>query len=154
MRLTLLRHGLAVDREDWTGPDPLRPLTSAGQVRTRDVCRALRRLIRAERILHSPWLRAAQTAEIAARVWDLPTEEVPWLAGELFAPVATIAKLPPGDLVLVGHEPDLGALCGALMGAGPVALKKAGVAILEGKPHPGGMVLTALLSPKVVLGIH
>ena len=47
MRLVLLRHGPAVDRAEWSGPDPLRPLTAAGRERTRRVVRAVAPLMRA-----------------------------------------------------------------------------------------------------------
>lgn len=154
MRLILMRHGLAVDREDWDGPDADRPLTATGQTRTRAVCRSLRRVVRAERILHSPWTRAVETAVIAGQVWNLPLKEVPWLAGDMLGPIDTISRIPAGDLILVGHEPDLGALCGALIGAPPLPLKKAGIAILEGTPHPGGMVLNALIPPRIALDME
>ncbi len=56
-------------------------------------------------------------------------------------------------MVLVGHEPDLGELAGVLLGAPALALRKAGCAWLRGEPEPGGMVLRALLSPKIVLAL-
>ena len=153
MRLVLLRHGRAVDRADWSGPDPLRPLTGEGRRRTRRMVRAVAHLmVGISAIWTSPWVRARSTARLAARAWDLPLEEQGWLAGGLQGAGDRLALLPRHDVVLVGHEPDLGELVAALTGGPVVPLKKAGLAILEGTPVGGGMVLRLLLTPQAVLG--
>ena len=58
----------------------------------------------------------------------------------------------PERLMLVGHEPDCGAIISALVGdqAGDCKLKKAGVAALTGDFKPGGMVLGWKVAPKDV----
>lgn len=63
-----------------------------------------------------------------------------------------LSHLPGGDTVLVGHEPDLGELIGVLIGAPPIPLRKAGIAVLEGEPAAGGMTLQLLLTPRAALG--
>lgn len=151
MRLILLRHADAIDREAWHGEDADRPLTRDGAKRLKGVLKALRPLVDADEILTSPWLRARATAELAASVWNLPLREADWLAGGAADAAEGIAELRAlGEPVLVGHEPDLGELIGALIGAKAVPLKKAGVAVLEGEAAPGGMRIVAVLSPKVV----
>lgn len=44
MDCLLFRHGIAVDREDWDGPEPERPLTAKGAERTRQAAKGLARL--------------------------------------------------------------------------------------------------------------
>ena len=160
MRLTFLRHGKAVDRALWHERDADRPLTAEGQDQLRELSRLLRPVVRAGLICTSPWRRARETAEIFAAAWELPLRECAWLAGEA-APAAQWAEElnPTLDTMLVGHEPDLGIAAAWLCGFGPSAgisslpLKKAGVAILDGLPRPGGMQLMALLPPKTVAAI-
>src|SRR2546425_3909454 len=68
MELIFLRHGLAVDKEEWKGEDEARPLTAEGVERTKEVVRGLRALkVCPDVILSSPLLRARETAEIAKK---------------------------------------------------------------------------------------
>lgn len=155
MELLVIRHAIAVDRtEDVADAD--RPLTDRGRRRFREVVSGLRAVgLRVELVLSSPWLRAAQTAELLAPITLdhaaprasalLAAEPGPELIAELAATGAT-------RLAVVGHEPWLGELVASLTSGEPrhgeaVPLKKGGVAILEGAPTPGGMVLRALLPP-------
>lgn len=101
----------------------------------------------------SPWTRATATARIAAKAWDMPLEEHAWLAGGLLGAGDRLALLPRHDTILVGHEPDFGELIAALTGGPIVPLKKAGLAVLEGSPWGGGMVLKLLLTPAAVLDL-
>ncbi len=154
MRLLLLRHGRAIEREDWIGLDALRPLTRVGRRRTRDVVRAAAPLVTGfAAVWTSPWRRAHQTARLAATAWGLPLEELPWLAGDGPGAGDLLPDLPREDTVLVGHEPNLGELLGVLVGGPPVALKKAGLALLCGEPVAGGMTLSLLLPPRALLAL-
>lgn len=155
MRLTILRHATAVDREDWDGDDADRPLTKRGAERCAEALDRCRPLVRAVEIWTSPWLRARQTAELAASAWKLPLREKAWLAGGAATPVEGMRRIDPAvDAVLVGHEPDLGVLIAYLVGARrPVALKKSGIAVLDGDARAGGMELRLLIAPKQVLAI-
>ena len=151
MRLTLLRHGVAVDREDWQGADSERILTKDGIEEATRVLKLVRNRIKAVEIWTSPWLRARQTAELASGIWKLPLREIDWLAGDAVPTAERASRLQAHtDVVLVGHEPDLGDLVRFLCGA-RVTLKKSGLAVLKGEPRQGEMSLHCLLNPKLAL---
>jgi phosphohistidine phosphatase len=151
MRLTLLRHGKAVEREEWQGDDAERPLTKDGIQQTTRVLKRARGLVKAVEIWTSPWLRARHTAELASGIWKLPLREMDWLAAGA-VPAAERASRLQGhtDVVLVGHEPDLSELAKFLCGA-RLELKKSGLVFLDGEPRQGAMDLRGLLAPKMVL---
>lgn len=154
MILTLIRHGKAVEREAWHGDDADRPLTREGHAQMRAALRALTDVVKAEEIWTSPWKRARQTAELAAELWDLPLAECDWLAGEATEiPDWGRSLRGSSEVVLVGHEPDLGRFLGLMLGGRPMPLKKGGIAILEGMPRPGQMELRLLLGPKQAIAI-
>jgi len=159
MRLYVMRHGIAFEREAWQGEEVARPLTAEGKERTRAVLEALRskNRLKLDAVWTSPLTRALQTAEIAGKVLAAPVGVVGALACGADLPVLQtvfLKKAPlPERLMLVGHEPDCGALIAALVGDpnGDYALKKAGVAALKGEFKAGGMVLKWKLAPKDVL---
>jgi phosphohistidine phosphatase len=149
MRLYLLRHGPAADRNAFPGPDPDRPLTSEGRKQVRTVARALRSLdLEIDRILSSPYTRARDTAAIVAHTLDL--DQHPEFSDALCADVAALTLLAaltrlrprPDNLLLVGHEPQLSQFASLLLSGQPdlnLTLKKAGLACLavsRFKPHP------------------
>ncbi len=154
MHLLLLRHAPAVDQAEWSADDRERPLTNSGIARLRLVCKALRSTITVTELWTSPWLRARQTAEIAAEIWQLPLREQAWLAGGAMGPAERAMVLDPLlDVGLIGHEPDLSMFAGYLLGAQPLTFRKAGVAVLQGEPNEGGMTLQLWLAPKQLLQI-
>ena len=148
--LLLLRHGIAEARGGAT-PDALRALTPAGIRRTRAVLQRLALLdLRAERMISSPLLRARQTAELAvaaglAAGFSSDASLAP--GGD---PLALVAACEVEQLLLVGHEPDLGALACRLLGApaGALSLRKAGLAVIRLGP---AVSLRLLLAPRVLL---
>jgi phosphohistidine phosphatase len=151
MRLTLLRHGPAVERDAWTGADADRPLTEDGSRRTQAMLTSCASLVKADRLWVSPYLRARSTADLATKTWRLRAEDMPWLVPGAATAAQRLAHLAgAGDVVLVGHEPDLGELIGAALGGPAIPLAKAGFAVLEGEPVAGGMALRLLLTPKAV----
>ena len=109
--------------------------------------------LRCDRLYHSPWRRAVETAELLAPVLDGEAISNPALAQpprpDLLATIA-------GERVaLVGHQPWTGALVawlttGALDDGSTFAFKRGGVAWLEGQPQPGQMALRAFLPTKVL----
>ena len=67
MNCYFLRHGIAVEPDEWTGRDFDRPLTDDGIERMKFEARAIAALsLQLDVIVTSPLLRARQTAEIVA----------------------------------------------------------------------------------------
>ncbi len=150
VELVLLRHGIAEPRQ--AGHDhPERSLTEVGRQRTQLVMAALvRRGLRLDRLLTSPYLRALQTAELALEAGLAQGLAV----DERLQPGGALEMLLPafdGRLGLVGHEPDLGDLACALLGCAPgsLALKKAGV--LQLCRSAGQWQLQTLLRPALLI---
>ncbi len=132
MRLYLLRHGEA-DWPDWEGEDDDRPLTKAGRKEMHQVGRFLVRLkAKVGVVLASPLPRATQTADIAAEHLKVRVREEQLLApGFKAADLTRIQrKYPQQVLMLVGHEPDLSEVVGALTG-GKIKMPKAGLALVD-----------------------
>lgn len=153
MRLYVIRHAIAEPR---TGKmkDEDRALTLRGRKRFQREVKALDRLgVRFDRLLTSPWTRAAETAEFLR----------PLLMGEsartdaLTQPPsdALLDKLAGESVAVIGHQPWLTELVAWLVFGSKefgkaIDLKKGGVIVLEGVPAPGGMVLEQQLTPKVL----
>jgi phosphohistidine phosphatase len=152
MKLFLVRHAIAEDAAP-NGSDDERPLSVRGIEQFKGVVRGLRQLdLRLDRLYHSPKLRAVQTAELLVPVLEGETVVTPLLAAD---PGPELLKTLTGESVaLVGHEPWLSGLCAWLltgrMEGGPFPFKKGGVALLEGSPRPGGMVLRGFWAPRVL----
>lgn len=153
MDLFVVRHAVAVP---WSSEldDRSRPLTDKGRARFRRCVKGLEVLgVRFDRLLHSPLLRAVQTAEELAQLLDGESVVTPHLAAPP-AP-ALLAELAGAESpALVGHEPWVSALTAALLGAGDgtaVAFKKGAVAWLQGDPEPRAMQLVAFLPPRVLV---
>jgi phosphohistidine phosphatase len=149
MLLALIRHAIAEDGDD----DFARPLSTKGKKRFREVVRGLESLgLSFTRVVHSPTLRALETAELLAPITEGLLEATRLLA---VAPSPELlALLSGGPVALVGHEPHLSALvawltCGSTERASAFTMKKGAVALLEGTPTPGGMSLVALIPPRL-----
>ncbi len=154
----MIRHAIAVERSPEM-VDGERPLTDRGRRRFKQVVRGLRTLdLRLDRILSSPWRRAAETADLALPLLRAggSASVCPHLCtsprAELLSAVAE-AAVP--RVAVIGHEPWLGELIALLTTGEPrhgetIPLKKGGIAVLEGAPTPGGMSLRALLPPRVL----
>jgi|SRR5277367_4669740 len=142
MNIYILRHGIAVEREDWKSKDDsLRPLTREGEKQLKQISRALKKMdLEFDLILSSPYERAKKTAEIVA-------DKLKWqkrlkFSGELKSEgdaeklISGINRLKPQpeNLLLVGHEPYLSRLISQLVsGNTEVAMdfKKAGLCKLK-----------------------
>ena len=153
MELLVIRHAIAVPGSMILA-DAERPLSPQGRERFTQAVMGLQRLgVRCDRLYHSPWRRAVETAELLG----------PVLAGEAVCSPA-LARPPSQALLdamvgqrvaLVGHQPWLGELVtwlitGAQSDGSGFVLKRGGVACLEGRPKPGRMVLRAFLPPRVL----
>jgi phosphohistidine phosphatase len=163
VHLLLVRHAIAGERTDWAGtgrPDHERPLTPKGRERMERVAAGLVRIFpRLDRIATSPFLRAAQTAEILARAYpEADLAEVPALAsgGALEDVVSWIAAAASAKrLALVGHEPDLGRLAAFLLAGRPtpaLPLRKGGACLLRvrGEPKRAEAELEWFLTPALL----
>lgn len=140
MLLYLVRHGIAVDREDpKCPPDPERPLTPKGMKRSHAAALGLRAMqIKPDIVLTSPWLRAAQTAEIFCEVMGISSKKIVRLdalkgtssPAEL---LRELSKLKAKEVMCFGHEPHLHLVIGQILHTGVqiTELKKAGVACLD-----------------------
>ncbi len=159
MEIWLLRHASAEDRSE-SGRDADRTLTEDGHKRAREVARGLAELEPGiELVLTSPYARARQTADPVARALRLadriretqalePSSDPEEILDELRAEKVTA-------VLLVGHEPHLGALLGRLVYGRPgleIAMRKAAVARLLWS-GAGAATLRALLPSKVLARI-
>jgi phosphohistidine phosphatase len=153
MQLFLVRHAPALPRAAGGG-DAARPLSPEGRSGFARSVRGLERLgLRFDRLYHSPWLRAVQTADALMSLVDGESVVCPELAR---APSAELLSCVRGERVaLVGHEPWLSALCawlvlGSSANGSRLVVKKGGVVRLQGRLAPSGMELLALLPPKAL----
>lgn len=134
--LYLLRHG---DAEDGSGDDAGRCLTAKGERQAQAAGRALATHgTEIDACLTSPRVRAAETARLACEPLGVEPEVAAELQGGHFDPAALVAGR--GDVLLVGHEPDLSAAIASLTGAN-TKMRKGGLAIVD------GTTLIALLRP-------
>jgi phosphohistidine phosphatase len=155
MKILLIRHARAEPRSR-RKDDSTRALTRRGTQRQIECASGLRELGRAPGlVLHSPWLRAAQTAALLAHAGE-PVEAH---AGLARAPderlCEELAARGADELWCVGHEPWLSELACLLCGlprerAAVLELKKSGVLWLEGDGRTGEFAIRALLGPRLL----
>lgn len=144
MDLYVVRHAVAVDRASFAGPDADRPLTPEGREKFAAVAEALARMgVRPARLWSSPLARAHQTARILMEALDVSRlEETEALAcgARPKRVLELVSAAGDGPAVVVGHEPDVGQLVAAAIGAkSPLPLQKGAVAGLsfDDAPKPG-----------------
>lgn len=126
-----MRHGHALSaREAGVAMDSQRPLSPRGE---KEVLSAAAHLnasgFAPELIISSPFLRAARTAELTASVFPAAARETAAALSE--GPVSAIVDLLDSldraeRVLLVGHQPLLGAAAGHLSGDAPFDLPPAG----------------------------
>ncbi|MGZ8621319.1 MAG: SixA phosphatase family protein [Solirubrobacterales bacterium] len=134
----LLRHG---DAEDGAGKaDADRELTRKGERQSRDAGRAMAALgVQLDACISSPRVRALGTARLACESLGVDAETDERLQGGDFDPLELAAGR--GEVLLVGHEPDLSRAVAAVTGS-RVKMKKGGLAAIDDQ------LLHALLRPK------
>ena len=123
MRVLIVRHALAGTREAFAHsgqPDAERPVTAEGKKKMRRAARGLRRLAPdIDRLVTSPYRRAAQTARIVARAYGrLEPVTLEHLVPDVEPPVVARwlrAQRGVGTVALVGHEPQLSTLASYLL---------------------------------------
>jgi phosphohistidine phosphatase len=159
MDLYLIRHAIAA--EPVAGQrDSERPLTARGRERFARAVHGMRELgITFGRVIHSPWKRAVQTAELLGPLNRGAFEASAALAAEpSSALLQVIAEAKVRSLALVGHQPwlaELGVwlLTGKRQRVEMLVIKRGGMAWLEGEPEPGRMQLRALWTPRSLRAI-
>ncbi len=161
MQLYIVRHGIAIDREDpKCPPEAERYLTEEGVERTKQVAKAVAALgIHADLIFSSPYVRATQTAAIFASELEYSKQKVrstdSLLPGaEPGAFLRELAREKDVSAVFCfGHAPHVDGLLAAAVGAPRhiTSMKKAGVALVELKRvSPANGQLVWLTTPKLI----
>ena len=156
MQIYIVRHGIAIDREDpKCPPDPDRYLTEDFDL----IVLATPLSATADLLMSSPYVRAMQTAEIFAAVLEYPKEKIrrtdlllPGSEASIF--YRELLKDKHSSTVFCfGHAPQLDDLIATGVGSKhPItSLKKAAVALLELKrvSPPSGQ-LVWLATPKML----
>jgi len=161
MQLYIVRHGIAIDREDpKCPPDPERYLTEEGVEKTAAVAKGVAALgVEGNLFLTSPYVRAVQTAEIFANALEYAKQRI--RRSDLLLPGAEPSHLfrdlarekQASSVFVFGHAPHLDDLIATALGAKKhlTSLKKAGVALIELKriSPPIGM-LAWVATPKLL----
>jgi len=161
MILYLVRHGIAIDREDPKCPaEAERYLTEEGLKKTRDVARGVASFVeKPDLFFSSPYVRAMQTAEIFCAALEFPKQKIRrtnfLLPGsEPAAFFRELAKHKDAESVFCfGHAPHMDELLAAAIGSrhDVTSLKKAGVGCLElRRITPPSGILLWLATPKLL----
>ena len=156
MQLYVIRHGIAGERAP-DSDDTARALTDEGHKKVKRVVKGLREVgIKFERILASPWVRAAETADLLAPLCEAPPLHTELLCQSPRAALLEMIAKHGTDTAIVGHEPWLGELVawlafGDTRHREALALKKGGFVWLEGNAIPGGMTLKAFVPPSFAI---
>ena len=161
MQLYVVRHGIAIDREDpKCPPEAERYLTEEGVEKTKQVANGLAALgVTGDLLVTSPYVRAVQTAEIFADALDYSRQRI--RRNELLLPGSEptllfrelVRERQASSVFLFGHAPHLDDVIGTALGSKRhlTALKKAGVALIELKRiSPSMGVLVWLATPKIL----
>lgn len=159
MRLLIIRHAHAGDREEWAreGKDDFaRPLSRKGRKDMREAAAGIERLLPGlDALASSPLVRAVETARMVGDAFGTEPKEAPALAQDVPAREALRWLSGRGEriLAIVGHEPGLGLLAGLLLCGQErpfVSLKKGQACLLKfpGRARAGTGTLLWSLTPK------
>lgn len=158
MKLLLIRHAKAEDPNKWGRSSPLkdadRRLTDEGRAEMQKAAKRLRDEVGTIDVLAtSPYVRARETADIVAAVFDC--------ADPLEVPVLASGATPPGvqtwlagqpahaTIALVGHQPDLSEIAGwFLAGHASIGFSPGDACLLafDGPATHGGAALVAKMA--------
>lgn len=161
MQLYIVRHGIAIDREDPKCPaEAERYLTEEGVEKTKQVAKGVAAMGAAgDLLITSPYVRAVQTAEIFAEALDYAKQKI--RRNEMLLPGSEptlffreLAREKQASTVFVfGHAPHLDDVIATALGSKKhlTSLKKAGVALIELKRiSPPMGILAWLATPKML----
>ena len=155
MRLYLVQHGHAVDKQD----DPQRPLSEAGERDVRQVAELLGEAgLRVARVWHSGKLRAEQTATLLAKrvLAQGRPEQIDGIApNDPVGDFVADADVWQEDTLVVGHLPFMGRLVSLLITGNPdaecVRFTPGSMVCLE-RTRPDQWVLQWMWRPELLTG--
>jgi phosphohistidine phosphatase len=158
MHLILIRHAIAAPLGKPAKRDEDRQLTEVGERRFRRVAEALAAIAPKPRaIVTSPLVRARQTAEIAAQVWEglEPIDDPALIDGDWDGICALLDRYADADTVaLVGHESWISRVTARLLDAKSgraFAFRKGGVALIQAeRPRDRHGTLLWFIPPRVL----
>jgi phosphohistidine phosphatase len=164
MDCVLIRHGIAVEPEEWEGEEENRPLTEKGKKRVLRAAAGLAALdCNPTHLFSSPFVRAYDTARLLCSVvcpsLTVETRDELAVGSTPDRIVALLRSLPLESAVIcVGHEPLLGEAAAMLLCGKPTTnfpMKKSGAALihLPGMVKPGQGVLRWWLQPMQLRGL-
>jgi len=152
MNLLVIRHAIAMDRQEFSDSDDFRPLTVEGIRKMHKKSKVLRKLVdRPDLLVTSPLTRARQTAEILSDAWKgldpmisdalRPEADPAALCEWLQERIQDHAEVQSPDalIAVIGHNPHLPALIGWFLTGHPkifVELKKGGSCLLQFRTSP------------------
>ena len=161
MLFYLVRHGIAIDREDPKCPaEAERYLTEEGIEKTREVARGVAAIAeKPDLLLSSPYVRAMQTALIFAAALKYPKPKI--RKSNFLLPGADVAALfrelardkHMESVFCFGHAPHLDEAVAAILGSkdDATSLKKAGAACFDlRRVSPPTGTLIWLATPKLL----
>lgn len=159
MKIYLIRHADAVDAGEGGVKEAERYLTVRGRADMRRVAEKLAAMsVAFDGVLTSPFVRAVQTAEIAATALGFSglvevcraLEAGRWKPKSISGALAD--RSPSGSYALVGHNPDMEEIASALLSVpdGAVPFQKGAVCLIEvdGIPFSGEARFVWMLRPK------
>jgi phosphohistidine phosphatase len=161
MQLYIVRHGIAIEREDPKCPaEAERYLTEEGVEKTEQVAKGVVALgASGDLLITSPYVRTVQTAEIFADALDYARQKI--RRNEILLPGSEPTLLfrelarekQASSIFVFGHAPQLDDIIATALGSKKhlTSLKKAGVALIELKRiSPPMGVLAWLATPKML----
>jgi len=154
MKLLLIRHAIAEEREDFakTGKDDrLRPLTEEGRKKMKQVARGLQEIVpEIDLLATSPLTRAAQTGAIVDSVYGgLKEVEIQELSPESTPNdfLRWLRKQKAGCIAAVGHEPSISLILSWLLTGSErriFSFRKGGACLLDFPDEVGAGTATLL----------
>jgi phosphohistidine phosphatase len=157
MQIWLVRHALAAERDEFSGPDTERPLTARGRKQFRGFARWLATEAAGPNVVvTSPLVRAIETAEILRKAFGLRKKDL--VPSDALRPGAETKQLidlaahaAAGGIALVGHEPDFSRALSDFVGGGSFAFGKGYAAAVEfvDPPTAGHGTLCWFVGPRL-----
>ncbi len=162
MKVLLMRHGIAAQINELPAgsrSDDLRPLTQTGKERVTQCAAFYQKAFpEAAVILHSPLLRAIQTAELVAAKFPYierleSTFLRPSTHPEDFLPIASSLRL-PDNFIIVSHEPflsNLAAFWTTGLNDSFTIFKESGALLLEAQEfEPRRAMISWMMAPDLI----